>query len=654
MAARDMSSIVDTIRNAVYGRDMREAIAQGFEQVSESGEVLGIDKTLTLSNFAADAKVTGDRLADLQDQISNLNEGLTREEKDALLAYFVAQVDLHPELESLYEVILNLWNKPVTSIKIDKDSITVAVGMTTILHATVLPEDAYDKTVTWSASPEGVVSVVNGTVMGIKTGSATITAKAGDKEDTCRVKVTSMTYYRVTTSLTSVTIDNEADYVFEGSSYSATLSKDSGYEFDTVKITMGGADITTTTFTKETGAIYIASVTGDIAIIASAVPRVYHNITYNLTGVSANPSPSQIEDGDIFNTILTVSDQENYVFKDIVVKLGQTDVSSTAIVTDDPTVSATIFISAVPDDISITANVEEAILDLNDYSWQQISEISSAGQAANYFSVGDEKEILLNGTACNGNAHYNNVSINVFIIGINHNASTEGNNLIHFMLGKKNGKMVSLRGTGKLDTKILTNDSTNTDYSHTSGPSNTGIAIDWTDGGDSGFERIRVLTLSNGKDIKNPTSPMIPVSRSILSCFPSELRQVMKKVTKVERSTFRGSGEFPVITYLFILSYKEVTGKEYSSQPRQSQYEYFSSGNGKFAEAYIDLSGRFVDGEPEFIDPSGNGNTIGGFTTRSYGPSPAARTLYIHSNNGDSYKGCDSRISMPIMPCFCV
>lgn len=33
----DYTSIINTIRSAIYGRDMREAIAQGFELCSENG-----------------------------------------------------------------------------------------------------------------------------------------------------------------------------------------------------------------------------------------------------------------------------------------------------------------------------------------------------------------------------------------------------------------------------------------------------------------------------------------------------------------------------------------------------------------------------------------------------------------------------------------
>lgn len=32
----DLSSIVNTVRSAIYGKDMREAIAQGFEKIQDA------------------------------------------------------------------------------------------------------------------------------------------------------------------------------------------------------------------------------------------------------------------------------------------------------------------------------------------------------------------------------------------------------------------------------------------------------------------------------------------------------------------------------------------------------------------------------------------------------------------------------------------
>ena len=72
---------------------------------------------------------------------------------------------------------------------------------------------------------------------------------------------------------------------------------------------------------------------------------------------------------------------------------------------------------------------------LDEYTWEEISYISSNGLAGEYgFQVGDAKAITLNGTV--GALTLDNYLTYAFIIGINHNAAVEGNNLIHFQFGK--------------------------------------------------------------------------------------------------------------------------------------------------------------------------------------------------------------------------
>ena len=78
---------------------------------------------------------------------------------------------------------------PVTSVTLDRTSASLKAGETVTLTATVKPDDATDKTVTWTTSDASVATVENGVVTAKKVGSATITAKAGDKEATCAITV---------------------------------------------------------------------------------------------------------------------------------------------------------------------------------------------------------------------------------------------------------------------------------------------------------------------------------------------------------------------------------------------------------------------------------------------------------------------------------
>ncbi len=78
----------------------------------------------------------------------------------------------------------------VTGITVSPGSAQLAVGATVTLTATVTPDNATDKTVTWSTSNSAVATVAGGLVTGVAAGSATITAKAGDKTATCAITVT--------------------------------------------------------------------------------------------------------------------------------------------------------------------------------------------------------------------------------------------------------------------------------------------------------------------------------------------------------------------------------------------------------------------------------------------------------------------------------
>ena len=79
----------------------------------------------------------------------------------------------------------------VTSVKLDKTELALTVGDAAVqLKATVAPDNATDKTVTWSIDKTSVATVdATGKVTAVAEGTATITAKAGDKTATCKVTV---------------------------------------------------------------------------------------------------------------------------------------------------------------------------------------------------------------------------------------------------------------------------------------------------------------------------------------------------------------------------------------------------------------------------------------------------------------------------------
>ena len=106
-------------------------------------------------------------------------------------------------------------------------------------------------------------------------GTSTITVSYGGKTTTFDVTVTHATVqYTITNTLTECTNSNNASVINEMTEYTGTLTANQGYIMSSVTITMGNADITSTAYTSATGAISIASVTGDIVINAEAIEDV--------------------------------------------------------------------------------------------------------------------------------------------------------------------------------------------------------------------------------------------------------------------------------------------------------------------------------------------------------------------------------------------
>lgn len=78
----------------------------------------------------------------------------------------------------------------VSKITVSSKTLNLEVGQTRTLTATVTPDNATDKTVTWTSSNDKVATVVDGTVAAVGEGTATITATAANgKKDTCKVTV---------------------------------------------------------------------------------------------------------------------------------------------------------------------------------------------------------------------------------------------------------------------------------------------------------------------------------------------------------------------------------------------------------------------------------------------------------------------------------
>lgn len=87
------------------------------------------------------------------------------------------------------------------------------------------------------------------------------------------ISLAGVSYYSVTVSAVGATVSSSATTIAEGDSYSGTITLNEGYTLDSVTVTMGGVDITSTAYSNNT--ITIAEVTGDISItVATIAPLI--------------------------------------------------------------------------------------------------------------------------------------------------------------------------------------------------------------------------------------------------------------------------------------------------------------------------------------------------------------------------------------------
>lgn len=107
----------------------------------------------------------------------------------------------------------------VTEVKLDKDSLSLEVGGTATLTATITPNNATDKSVTWESSAPSVADVAvnadgSATVTAVSAGTATITVTTADgsgEKATC-----SVTVHAAAVSVTGVSLNKNTLELYTG------------------------------------------------------------------------------------------------------------------------------------------------------------------------------------------------------------------------------------------------------------------------------------------------------------------------------------------------------------------------------------------------------------------------------------------------------
>lgn len=97
----------------------------------------------------------------------------------------------HPEAYA--ECVVNVVPTLASEVVLSSKNITLLVGSSTAITATVLPENTTDKSVVWSSQNEGTAKYEDGKVIAVSAGTTELTATCGNVSASCTVTVKALT-----------------------------------------------------------------------------------------------------------------------------------------------------------------------------------------------------------------------------------------------------------------------------------------------------------------------------------------------------------------------------------------------------------------------------------------------------------------------------
>ena len=207
------------------------------------------------------------------------------------------------------QVIVRKRIKHVESVSLNLPSIGLSEGGSIILGVTVLPADADDRSVTWSASPSSVVTVeqdgYNGIVTAVGPGEGTVTVKANDGglEATCTVTVEA-----AVVNVESVTLDKTELELNEGdaATLTATVLPENATD-KTLQWRSGNSNVATVNQEGIVTAVAAGTATITVSCGAAEASCAVTVKKVQVDGVSVQPSSYTLTEGETVQLSASVS-----------------------------------------------------------------------------------------------------------------------------------------------------------------------------------------------------------------------------------------------------------------------------------------------------------------------------------------------------------
>ena len=227
----------------------------------------------------------------------------------------------------------------VTGVTLNKTTLELTEGETATLAATVAPDDATDKSVTWSTSNDQAATVDNnGKVTAVGAGSAviTVTTVDGGKTATCEVTVNA-----AVVAVTGVSLDKTTAEMLVGgddlqlvATVAPADATNKEVEWSTSNSKIATVDETGKVTAVAAGSVTITATTKDGGKTASCTITV----TVPVSGVTLDATTKTVVEGDQFDLVATVA-PDNATDKTVT---WSSDNETVAIVNGSGTVTAKV------------------------------------------------------------------------------------------------------------------------------------------------------------------------------------------------------------------------------------------------------------------------------------------------------------------------
>ena len=547
------------------------------------------------------------------------------------------------------------WTDPAATVV--NDGVTLATWASTIVvvkaggYATspTDPDAAYTFTSTtrnaYAANPLVATGLTNGTTYYVSLFPMSTDGKANTNAANRKTGVAN-----------KITISNvpaqSGTLTYNGNSQTPSWSN-----YNSAQLTLGGTTSGTNatsynaTFTPKAdymwsdGSTTAKTVSWSIGKAAGSMTLSASAVTLNSAALTAEVTVTRPGDGAITasssNTgVATVSVSGNKV---TIKHVNQTTGTATITI---KVAAGTNHTAPADKTVAVTAQFMPTKKALNDQTWAEIRQVSDAGQGSSYWSVGDRKAVLVNGTV--GTLAVNQ-TLYVYILGFNHNSAKEGNGIQFgtFKTALSGGTDVCLvdgsYNSYKTDGSKIFNMNHWGNYNY-GGWKACDLRYDIlgsTNKAPVNYGKARA-TSDTGYDAPTNTATS-PVANTLMAALPADLRAVMKPITKYTDNKGNSSDVAANVTssldYLPLLAEQEIFGgnRTYSNQYEknsQVQYAYYSAGNSKVKYRH-----------------SATGSTADWWERSPY---YGTGTAFCAVSTGGNAGSCNARSSYGLAPAFMV